>query len=452
MQSKNEIILNSIVDGVFTVDLDWRITYFNAAAERITGIPAEEAMGRFCAEIFKADICEGDCVMKRTMNTGQPISNETVKIIRSDGKTLRVAVSTALLRDKDGKVTGGVETFRDISTEFELRKKLARSYSFEDIVSKNHRMQELFDILPDIAGSGSTVLIEGESGTGKELFARAIHSLSPGREGRMVTVNCGALPDTLLESELFGYRKGAFTDAARDKPGRFALAEGGTIFLDEIGEISPAMQVRLLRVLQDGIYEPLGSNEPVHSDARVIAATNTSLRQLVSEGKFRKDLYYRINVVRIHIPPLRERRDDIPLLAGHFIDRFNRLRNKNIRDLSPEVLSILMAHDFPGNVRELENIIEHAFVLCRGDIIEPAHLPGNLREAEKEADIGAGGGLEQIEAEFIKNVLRRNDWNRTRAARELGVHKTTLWRKINRLDLELPPVDGRSSPEKSGGE
>ncbi|MBD3180461.1 MAG: PAS domain-containing protein, partial [Candidatus Latescibacteria bacterium] len=320
MEEINQIILDSIVDGVFTVDLNWRITYFNAAAERITGIPSEEAVGRLCAEIFKADVCEGACVMKRTMDTGEPISNETVKIIRSDGKTLRVSVSTALLKDKEGNVVGGVETFRDLSTEFELRKKLTRSYSFEDIVSKNHRMQELFDILPDLAESDSTVLIEGESGTGKELFARAIHSLSYQREGPMVTVNCGALPDTLLESELFGYRKGAFTDARRDKPGRFAMAEGGTIFLDEIGEISPAMQVRLLRVLQDGVYEPLGSNQPVHSDVRVIAATNSSLEDLVEEGKFRKDLYYRINVVSMNIPPLRERRDDIPLLADHFID------------------------------------------------------------------------------------------------------------------------------------
>jgi len=449
-ESINEIILNSIVDGVFTVDPDWKITYFNAAAERITGIPAGEAVGRFCAEIFKADVCEGACVLRRTIETGEPICNEMVKIMRSDGKTLRVSVSTALLKDKDGNVIGGVETFRDMSTEFELRKKLTKSYSFEDIISKNHRIQELFDILPDIAGSDSTVLIEGESGTGKELFARAIHSLSVNRNGRLVTVNCGALPDTLLESELFGYRKGAFTDARSDKPGRFAMAEGGTIFLDEIGEISSAMQVRLLRVLQDGVYEPLGSNEPVHSDVRVIAATNSSLKNLVSQGKFRKDLYYRINVVRLHIPSLRKRRDDIPLLVNHFINRFNRLKNRNIQDVSPEVLSILMAYDFPGNVRELENIIEHAFVLCRGGIIEPGHLPEGLGKTEKKDEVDSGKGLQEIEAKFIKNALRRNNWNRTRTAEELGIHKTTLWRKVKRLDIDLPPLDGRSSAGKTG--
>jgi len=453
MIDKNEIILSSIADGVFTVDLDWRITYLNEAAERIIGVSKEEAAGRFCAEIFKANVCERACVMRRTMETGRSIVNEVITILRADGRPLRLSVSTALLKDEDGNVVGGVETFRDISTEIELRKKLAKSYSFEDIISKNHEMYKLFDIMPDLAESDSTVLIEGESGTGKELFARAIHNLSYRGDGPLVPVNCGALPDSLLEAELFGYKSGAFTDARKDKPGRFAIAEGGTIFLDEIGDVSQAMQARLLRVLQDGIYEPLGAAESVKADVRVIAATNKSLGKLVKKGKFREDLYYRINVVSLNIPPLRKRREDIPLLVRHFVDTFNRLKNKNIEGVSPEVISILMSYDFPGNVRELENVIEHAFVLCRDEIIGPEHLPARLRERDGGEEAQSGADLGRIEAKFIRDALRRNGWNRKKTAEELGIHKTTLWRKIRRLNIDLPSVDGRysKSSKKKGG-
>lgn len=445
MEDRTEIILNSIADGVFTVDLDWRITYLNAAAERIIGISRKEAVGKFCAEIFKASVCERSCVMRRTMETGKSIINEVITIVRADGKPLRLSVSTALLKDGDGDVVGGVETFRDISTEVELRKKLAKSYNFEDIISKNHKMHELFDIMPDIAQSDSTVLIEGESGTGKELFARAIHNLSNRSEGPLIAVNCGALPDSLLEAELFGYKAGAFTDARKDKPGRFALAEGGTIFLDEIGDVSPAMQSRLLRVLQESVYEPLGGTEPVKADVRVIAATNRSLGGMVEKGEFRRDLYYRVNVVKLEIPPLRKKKEDIPILARHFIDTFNILKNKDIQDVSPEVISILMGYSFPGNIRELENIVEHAFVLCRGDIILPEHLPGFLIDESEREEVSSGAGLEELEAKYISDALRRNNWNRTKTAAELDIHKTTLWRKIKRLGIELPPLDGRSA-------
>ena len=341
MVSHTDIILDSIADGVFTVGLDWRITSFNRAAERITGIPREEAVGRICAEVFKATICETACVLRRTMETGEPIVNEEIAIVRSDGAPVPISISTALLKDEQGEIVGGVETFRDLSAIEELKKELTGSHTFADIVSKNHQMLRLFDIMPEIAMSESTVLIEGESGTGKELFARAIHSLSPRCEGPLVTVNCGALPDTLLEAELFGYKAGAFTDARRDKPGRFAMAEGGTIFLDEIGDVSPAMQVRLLRVLQERIYEPLGGTESVKANVRIITATNRDLDRLVRKGDFRQDLYYRINVVRLRVPPLRGRREDIPLLVDHFIAHFNRLKGKSITGVSPDVMAIL---------------------------------------------------------------------------------------------------------------
>jgi PAS domain S-box-containing protein len=446
MISNTDIILDSIADGVFTVDLDWRITSFNAAAERITGIPREEAIGRICAEVFKATICESACALRKTLETGEPIVNKEIAIVRADGEQLPVSISTALIRDEGGSVVGGVETFRDLSEVDELRRELSKHHSFADIISKNHEMQRLFDILPEIAESESTVLIVGESGTGKELFAQAIHNLSPRCGKPMITVNCGALPDTLLEAELFGYKAGAFTDARRDKPGRFALAGGGTVFLDEIGDISAAMQVRLLRVLQEKVYEPLGGTVPVQADVRVITATNRDLDSLVREGTFRQDLYYRINVVRIDIPPLRARREDIPLLVDHFIERFNHLKHKSITGVSPDVTALLMGHGFPGNVRELENVIEHAFVLCRGGVIQMRHLPPYLRPHEPAARDEEHGSksLDELEARFITEALRRNNGNRQATAAELGMHKTTLWRTIKRLGIELPPGDGRS--------
>ncbi len=447
MISNTDIILDSIADGVFTVDLGWRITSFNAAAERITGIMREEAVGQVCAEVFKATICESACALRTTLETGETIVNKEITIVCADGEPLPVSISTALLRDEEGNIVGGVETFRDLSVVEELRKELANRHTFADIISKNHEMQRLFDVLPEIAESESTVLIDGESGTGKELFARAIHSLSPRCKKPMVTVNCGALPDTLLEAELFGYKAGAFTDARHDKPGRFALAEGGTIFLDEIGDISAAMQVRLLRVLQERLYEPLGGTESVRADVRVITATNRDLETLVGEGTFRRDLYYRINVVRLHIPPLRERREDIPLLVDHFIGHFNHIKNRKIPGVSPDVMTLLMGHDFPGNVRELENVIEHAFVLCRSGMILTKHLPSHLRPPEEGVGSGAGPGmksLDELEARFLVEALRRNNWNRQRAAAELGMHKTTLWRKIKKLGINLPHIDGRT--------
>src|SRR4030042_1378313 len=378
---EKDIILDSIADGVFTVDDNWFITSFNRAAEQITGVSREEAIGQHCKDVLKADVCEKGCILRETMQSGKSIVNRTVHIVDAAGRHVPISISTALLKDENGQIIGAVETFRDVSVEEKLRQTIAERYSFEDIISKNHRMHQLFDILPDVADSVSTVLLEGESGTGKELFARAIHHLSPRKKQPFIAVNCGALPDTLLESELFGYKAGAFTDAKKDKPGRFRLAERGTLFLDEVGDISPALQVRLLRVLQERTYEPLGSVETVSSDVRIIAATNRCLQELVKEGKFRSDLYYRINVVKLLLPPLKERSEDIPLLIDHFINRFNKIYNKNICCLSDETMAVLLSYDFPGNIRELENILEHCFVLCKGAVIETKQLPASIGKA-----------------------------------------------------------------------
>jgi len=360
----------------------------------------------------------------------------------SEGESVPISISTGILRNEQGDVIGGVETFRDLSLVEELRKELTGRHTFADMISRSPKMQDLFGILPTVAESDSTVLIQGDSGTGKELLACAIHDLSPRAEKPFVTVNCGALPDTLLESELFGYKAGAFTDARTDKPGRFALAAGGTVFLDEIGDVSPALQIRLLRVLQDHTFEPLGGTEPIHADIRVVAATHRDLAALVEDGAFRRDLYYRVNVVRLSLPPLRERTEDIPLLVEHFVERFNRLRGKDVTGVSSEVLSILMNHDYPGNVRELENIVEHAFVLCQGGRIEIAHLPEHLRPTSAQPPPTAT--LEELEARFLRAALEQHGWNRAATAGALGMHKTTLWRKIKRLGLQLPKQDGRS--------
>jgi transcriptional regulator with PAS, ATPase and Fis domain len=307
-------------------------------------------------------------------------------------------------------------------------------------------MRRIFDVLPQVAASDSTVLIQGETGTGKELLARALQALSPRRGKPFIAVNCGALPDTLLESELFGYKAGAFTGAERDKPGRFSLADRGTLFLDEIGEISPALQVRLLRVLQERAFEPLGSNQTVSVDVRVIVATNRDLAVQVRKRAFRQDLYYRINVVRIEMPPLRKRKEDIPLLVDHFVTRWNRIQGKSVSGVSPEVLSFLMAHDYPGNIRELENIIEHAFVLCGEGRIESLHLPEDFiaRVPTRTKRGGMSDTVRAMESQTIREALKRNGYNRLAAARELGIHKSTLFRKMKTLGIPLPEEDGRS--------
>jgi PAS domain S-box-containing protein len=437
-------ILDSINEGVFTVDLDWRITSFNRAAERITGIQREDAIGHRCSEVFRANICEDACALRETLTTGNPTANATVFVVDASGTRIPIKISAAILRGSKGQVIGGVETFQDLRQVEELRKKLLEKHTFADIVGKSTAITQLFDLLPQIANSDSTVLIQGASGTGKELFARAIHDLSPRRKRRLVAVNCAALPDTLLESELFGYKAGAFTDAKHDKPGRFALAEGGTLFLDEIGDISPALQMRLLRVLQERTFEPLGSVESVRANVRVVVATNKDLAELVKKGAFREDLYYRVHVIHIDIPPLSDRREDIPLLVDHFLSTFSRMHGRDVNGLSPEAFSILMEHDFPGNIRELQNIVEHALVLCHSGVIQPHHLPPYLRrEPIHDASNKGGMNLKTVEKMLIREALRKHEGIRALAARDLGINPSTLYRKIRQFRIDVPERDGR---------
>jgi len=444
-----QTVLDSVAEGVFTVDREWRITTFNKAAERITGVHRDAAIGARCCDVFRASICGSECALRYTMDTGEGIVNKAAMILDSKARKVPVRISTAVLRDHRGQVVGGVETFRDLSQVEELQKELEGRFSLGDIIGRSHVMRDLFGLMPAVAASDSTVVIHGASGTGKELFARALHELSRRQGKPFVAINCGALPDSLLESELFGHKAGAFTDAKSDKPGRFAVAEGGTVFLDEIGDISPAMQVRLLRVLQEKVYEPLGAVEPVEADVRVVVATHRDLARLVEDGSFREDLFYRINVIRLELPTLRERREDIPLLAEHFIGRFNRLQGKDVIGVSDEVMAVLMQHDYPGNARELENIIEHAFVLCRSSIIELQHLPPELVRGRRAMELAVRPGvtLRSLESLHIADALRRSNGNRSAAAKELGIHPSTLFRKIKDLGIETPEKDGRSRKE-----
>ena len=433
-----QIILDSIADGVFTVNLDLRITSFNKGAEKITGIPREEAIGHPCFEILNASMCETECLIQKTIQRKKPIINRPVYILRADKKRILISVTTALLKDSQGKIIGGVETLKDLTAVNNLRKALRKQHSFDDIISKSEKMLELFSILPQIAESNSTVLITGASGTGKELFARAIHNNSLKKKGPFIAINCGALPDTLCEAELFGYKAGAFTDAKKDKPGRFALAQDGTIFLDEIGDISKAVQIRLLRVLENKVYEPLGSTKTIKTNARVIAATHQNLEKLLKEGKFREDLYFRIDIIKLSLPPLLDRKEDIPLLVDHFVDRFNLLTGKKIVGLSQNALAALMFYDCPGNIRELENAIEHAFVLCRNNLIRLHSLPDRIVPKNDDMLISKGLSLREIEKYSIQQALQRNQWKKMATARELGIDKNTLRRKINRLGINVP--------------
>ena len=441
-------MLDCLADAVVAVDLQGRITLLNRAAEALAGLPSEQARGRLCREVLKADDHAVERLLLQAALGQGPALNKGLYLLTGEGLRLPASLTVSALEDTHGQVVGAVGILRDLTDVFEgylagtagdpradLRKALLRLDSYAGIISRNHEMREIFAVLPEIARSDATVLIQGASGSGKELFARALHQLGPRSEGPLVILNCGALPDSLLESELFGYKAGAFTDARQDKPGRFAQAHGGTLFLDEIGDISPAMQVRLLRVLQEREVMPLGGTRAEATDVRVIAATHRDLYRLMLAGRFREDLFYRLDVVRLRIPPLCRRSEDIPLLADHCIARLRRRHRKEIGGLSAEALALLQRYDFPGNVRELENALEHAFVLCSGAVIEPRHLPMRLRQQAEQAESPAVSSLAELESRFLRQVLERNDNSAGAAARELGIHRSTLWRRMKRLGM-----------------
>jgi len=433
IQERNfkEAILESILDGVFTVDSQFRITSFNKAAENITGYKKEEVLGKNCSEVMKSPDADA-CPLKKTLETGENVSNYEMEIITKNGKRIPVSVNTAILYDEKGEVIGGVETFRDMSEIVRLRNEVRHRFSFGNIIGKSDCMQIIYDKLEVISVTDSNVLIEGETGTGKDLIARTIHYNSMRKDKPFVKINCAAIPENLLESELFGYKKGAFTGAVMDKMGKFEAADGGTIFLDEIGDMPLSLQAKILRVIEEREFERLGEVETRKVDVRVIAATNRPLKELVEQGKFRMDLYYRLNVVRIRLPALRERAEDIPLLLDHFIEVFNKKFNKKVKGVEQRVMDFLLDYSWPGNVRELENVIEHAMIHARGDLIRFDNLPDYLFE---EGESGAVS-LVDVEREHILRVLKSVNNNKTRASKILGISRSTLWRKLKELNIE----------------
>lgn len=441
------LIVESINEGVFTVDKDFHITSFNAAAERIIGIDRSEAIGRPCHEVFKTSICQNRCALKETLATGAPLQDVLIDALNAEMEVIPLSVSTAVLNDESGNMLGGVEIFRDRSEVESLRQELSGKHRFRDIIGRSAVMKEIFALIPQVADSDAPVLVQGPSGSGKELVAQAIHELSGRKDEAFIRVNCGALPDTLLESELFGYERGAFTGAVKKKPGRFQQANQGTLFLDEIGDISPAFQVKLLRALEDGEIQPLGSTQIVKTDVRVICATNRNIEQLVREGTFREDLYYRIKVVPIELPQLRQRREDIPLLIDHFLHLHASRAGRTPPRLSDKTIQLLYDYDYPGNIRELRNIIERAMVLCSSDVIEHYLLPREVLGQERpemfEPQITPGEARSESSAlskhspsaRSLLSVLEAHQWNRAGAAKALKISRTTLWRKMKEHGL-----------------
>ncbi len=436
---EERIILNCISDGVLTIDLNGKINYVNKAMQELLGYPDNALIGKRCENFVRSNICATeDCVLRRTLAKKERLSNYESFIENKEGRRVPVNINTDLLFDETGSLVGIVEVFRDISQIKELKERLADIYHFGNIVTKDRKMKEIMAILPSVAQTKSTVLIEGESGTGKELIAKAIHNNSRRKDKPFIAVNCAAIPDTLIESELFGHMKGAFTGAHQDRVGRFELANHGTIFLDEIADMSLSTQAKLLRVIQEEKFERVGGTKTIAVDVHIVAATNKGLLKEVKEGRFREDLYYRISVFPISLPPLRERREDIPLLITHFVEKFNKEMGKAIDNIAPQAMNVLLNYFYPGNIRELRNIIEHAFICSKDNTILPEHLPGELlREGERLNFTSAKeSSLDNVEKEWILRMLEETGWRYAETARRLGISRTTLWRKVKSFGIE----------------
>jgi len=420
-------VFDSNFGGILIFDNDLKIKHMNKASENIIGFSEKEAIGKYCYEILRAKCCKDDCLID-TLKKGNKSGEYTVDIITKDNK--RKYIKTKIIKSKGF----WVEIFFDITREIELEKKIKEKYIFEDIITKDKHLIDILKEFPKIAVSNVPILLEGESGVGKEVFANSIQRLSQRKTKPFVKINCAALPETLLESELFGYKKGAFTDAHKNKPGHFQLAHQGTLFLDEIAEMSLSLQAKLLRVVETGEIIPLGGTQPEKADVRILTATNKKILSEVQEGNFREDLYYRLNVVSIKIPPLRERKNDIPLFIDYFIDHFNTIQKKQINGISDEVLEKLMNHTYPGNIRELRNIMEHAFIFCKMGLIQIQHLPEYLRGKTEEIPERSDGSCN--ESERILNALKEAQWNRNKAAEILNIDRTTLWRKMKKYKIQ----------------
>lgn len=435
-----KIILDNLDIGIFTVNRGGLITFFNQAAEKISGYSRRDVLGKSCVAIFESDTADDVCMLKESILDGGARSSRNGQIITAEGEHVPIEANYLALRNEKGTIVGGLATFKDLTLVHQLDQAISNRYTFHDMIGRDPSMKRIFDMVRVVARTDATVLIEGDTGTGKDLLAKVIHSTSP-RSGRvMVKVNCAALPDTLLESEMFGYARGAFTGADRDKPGRFQEADGGTIFLDEIGDLPMSLQAKLLRVIEDREFYPLGSRHTLKVDVRVISASNRGLEELVAKRLFREDLFYRLNVLRIELPPLRQRQGDLPILIRHITRRLSSAMGKPMPALSEKALKILLNYDYPGNVRELENILEHALIICPSEVIQTDHLPdylGRKPRSQKYTRPDSHGHDDRWvrERRQILDALHQHHGNRTAAARSLEIDRSTLWRKMKKFNL-----------------
>lgn len=435
-----KLILDNLDIGIMTLDRGSHITFFNRKAEEITGFSRTELLGKSCKTYFGPWFCRDILDHCGYPDSGQRQFKTETRLITEQGNPLPVRATYLPLKNETGTIVGGLATITDLSLKFHFDSAVRDRYTFHDMIGRHPDMQKIFDMIPMVAASETSILIEGPTGTGKDLLAKIIHNASPRAEGKMVKVNCASLPDTLLESEMFGYVKGAFTGANRDKPGRFQEADGGTIFLDEISDLPMPLQAKLLRVVEDREFYPLGGRKPSGVDVRIISATNQNLEKLVEEKRFREDLFYRLNIMRIYLPPLKDRKSDLPLLISHILNKLCTAMDVPVKKISEPAMDILLNHDYPGNVRELENILEHAVIICLGATIKTEHLPRSLLEEERGADAESteernGTGGRQAEKRRIMDTLARCRWNRTRAARALNIDRSTLWRKMKKYGI-----------------
>jgi PAS domain S-box-containing protein len=451
-------ILDTMAEGLFTLDDNGIITSWNKSMEKISGYPAQEAVGKGCnllqcSRCF-GENCPADIKKCGVIRHGRTEAKECF-IRHRDGHDIAVIKNARLSRDEDGTVLGIVETITDLTELKKIKKtaelaqkKLKNVYRLGNIIGKSTAMQNVFDAIRAAANSQANILIQGESGTGKELVASAIHYNSANAESPMITVNCSALSEGLLESELFGHVKGAFTGAHRDRKGRFEEADTGTIFLDEIGELTPYMQVKLLRVLQEREIERVGDSKKIKIDIRIIAATHKNLYDLTSQGKFREDLFYRLKVFPINVPPLRKRREDIPLLVHHFIQKGNKREQKKITHVNAQAMKRIMEHSWPGNIRELENAIEHGFVICDSDQISVTDLPVEIREArlnptdvtlnsQKNTVLERNYPIASLTKEALIQLLDDCGWNKAEVGRQINKSRTAVWKYMKKWDIPL---------------
>jgi PAS domain S-box-containing protein len=430
--SMRDEILDSIGEGLLTVDKNFKINFFNRAAEQITGFKREEVLNQFCKYVFKCELCESKCPIGLILESGNPLYDFRSNIEIKDGTRKPIKLNAAILKNDSDQPIGGVISFRDLSEIEAIKKDISSAGNYFGIIGHGKTMQDVFRLIQEISESDATVLIQGESGTGKELVANAIQATSRRKSKPFVKVNCAVFPETLLASELFGHIKGAFTDAVKDRIGRFELANEGTIFLDEIAEMPLQTQVQLLRVLQEGTFERVGESIPRKTDVRVIAATNVKIADALKAGKLREDLFYRLNVIPVIIPPLRERPEDIPHLVNSFIKEYSKVYDKQLNDIDDNVLELLMNYPWPGNVRELENVIEYMVVRAKDVTIRLENLPSSIK-----LSFNSGKPVIEFKKENtpeILQLLEKHKWNKTKVAKELGVGRTTLWRMLKKIE------------------